>query len=121
MTQRQRRGTERLAGEFGWPGYLKCIGMGGRLVATQARLLTGLPDGPGQTPSQTRTRLERALADGRIDGAGYRMRMDAVDRLAVMWDHGTQTHVAETDSVGGWREMGDGCHERIAHIYGKGR
>ena len=105
-----------LNGEPAWQGYLRRIGMGGRSVAVQARLLKGI----GSTPTRTRKALEGMLADGRMDGQGYCLRMDACDRLEEMWEKGIQTHTPDVDddarlpySHRVWKELPGGGHMKI--------
>ena len=69
-----------LAGEMMWIPYCKAIALGGSYEAHCAKSCVAIG---GETSGDSQGRTEKSLAEGRIDDASYRTRMEAIEIVAT--------------------------------------
>jgi hypothetical protein len=93
-------------------GYCKRVALSHNNIGTLAGLIVALS---AETPKQCIDKTQKLLVDGRIDGEGYAMRMDAITELSDMWKRGTCTHRCPTPDDD-WRDLGGGAHMRRTHL-----
>ena len=103
----------KLHDEAGFRGYCAAIGKGNSYQAACARTCLQCR---GATVAQMRRAIEDDVSSGKIDGASYRTRIEAVDVLEDMFKRGVQTHRVDTADRKQWRTIGEHCHMRIDHV-----
>ena len=70
----------------------------------------------GRNPSDARTRIERALRDGRIDRESYETRLAMLDELIQAWD---DCHYEPTEHCAAdWESLPGGAWRRKQHLGG---
>ena len=97
----------KLQTELKWRPYLRTIALGSGLPARQAKRCLGVK---GNTVSGTRNSFECDLVAKRLDDSGYRDAIEAVDRMAAMYERGAYTHEVSTSHFDGWLDIGNGGH-----------